>query len=177
MNSQLTVYIALICTSGVLNVYLGAYAYLNRHRYRDIAYFFMVYTASITIYCFGSAFGLLATSIEQIKFWTVIQYIGMPISTGLGLLFIINYLGKSVSKLNSIALLIIPLITLIAVATNDWHGLYYTVYELDPILGAPYLHQEIGIGYMVNGVYMFSCMLAAFLLAISHWKETATIYR
>lgn len=81
MNSQLTAYVSLICTSGVLNLYLCTYVYRNRYRYKHIAHFFVFYTASIAIYCFASALGLLSTTLAQIKFWTVIQYVGMPIST------------------------------------------------------------------------------------------------
>lgn len=177
MNSQLTTYMSLICISGVLNLYLSSYVYVNRHRYKQIAYSFILYAASIAVYCFGSAFGLWAATIEQIKFWTVIQYIGMPISTSLGLLFVMKYLGIPISTKKAVALMIVPLITLIMVATNDWHHLHYTVFEIDPVLGAPYVQQEIGLWYIIHGVYIFACMLAAFLLAVSRWKETAKVYR
>jgi len=63
------------------------------------------------------------------------------------------------------------------VATNNWHHLHYRVFELDPNLGAPFVYQEIGMWYMVHGVYTFSSMFVAFLLLISHWKETAKAYR
>ena len=177
MNSQLLAYVALICTSGVLNLYLFSYVCVNRHRYKNIVHFFMFYTASITIYCFASAFSLLTTTLGQIKFWTIIQYVGMPISTPLGLLFVMKYLGIPISSKKAFSLLVIPLLTLVMVATNDWHHLHYRVYEIDSTLGAPYMHQEIGLWYMIHGVYIFTCMLVAFLLAISRWKETAKIYR
>lgn len=177
MNSQLTAYVSIICTSGVLNLYLFLYVYVNRHRYKNIAHIFMVYTATIAIYCFASAFGLLATTLDQIKFWTVIQYVGMPISTPLGLLFVMQYLRIPISRKRAFSLLIIPLITIVMVATNGWHHLHYRVFEINPILGAPYIRQEIGLWYMVHGIYIFTCMLVAFLLAVSHWKETAKVYR
>ncbi|MBT2657636.1 diguanylate cyclase [Bacillus sp. ISL-18] len=177
MNSQLTAYITLVCTSGVLNLYLCLYAYVKRHHYTNIAYFFILYTASITIYCFASAVGLMATTIEELKFWTIIQYIGMPFSPPLGLLFIMQYLGIKITKKRITALLTIPLISLLMVATNDWHHLHYRVFEIDPILGAPYIHQEIGIWYMIHGIFIFACMFVAFLLVIFHWRETDKVYR
>ncbi|SEL14434.1 diguanylate cyclase (GGDEF) domain-containing protein [Carnobacterium iners] len=177
MNSPLTAYIALISASGVLNVYLCLYVYFKRQRYRNIACYFMIYTATIAIYCFASAFSLMSVTLEQIKFWTTIQYIGMPISAILGLLFIMHYLGLHLSKIKIVALLVVPIITSIMVATNDFHHLYYRVFEIDPVLGAPYINQEIGLWYMIHGAYIFFCMLVALLLAISHWKEIAKIYR
>ncbi|MGX6445747.1 histidine kinase N-terminal 7TM domain-containing protein [Neobacillus sp. K501] len=177
MDSQLTAYITLICTSGVLNLYLCLYVFFKRHHYKNIANSFILYAMSIAIYCFGSGFGLTAITLEQIKFWTVIQYIGMPFSVVLGLLFIMQYLGINITKKRSITLLTIPFISLVMVATNDFHHFHYRVFEVDPSLGAPFIHQEIGIWYVVHGIYTFFSMFVAFLLLISRWKETAKAYR
>ena len=177
MNSHLTAYITLVCTSGVLNLYLCLNVFVKRHYYRNIAHFFILYTASITIYCFASAFGLMATSLEQIKLWNIIAYVGMPASSPLGLLFIMQYLGMKITKSRWIALLAIPFVSLVMVVTNDFHHFYYRVFEVDPVLGAPFIHQEIGIWYMIHGVFTFACMFVAFLLILSQWKETAKVYR
>jgi diguanylate cyclase (GGDEF)-like protein/PAS domain S-box-containing protein len=107
----------------------------------------------------------------------MVQYIGMPVSSPLGLLFIMQYLGVKLTKKRLISLLIIPFISLVLVATNDWHHLHYRVFEFDPILGAPYVHQEIGIWYMIHGVFTFACMFVAFFLVFSHWRETTKVYR
>lgn len=71
VNLELTAFITLVCTSGVLNLCLSLYVFFKRHNYTNISYLFILYSASITIYCFGSGFGLTATTLEQIKFWTV----------------------------------------------------------------------------------------------------------
>ena len=177
MNSQLTAFVTLICTSGVLHFYLCSYAFVKRHQYTNIANYFIFYTASITIYCFASAFGLMATTLGQMKVWTMIQYVGMPFSPPLGLLFIMQYLGMNLTKKKCITLLTIPFISLIMVATNDFHHLHYRVFEIDPTLGVPFIHQEIGIWYMIHGVYIFACMFIAFFLVLFRWKETAGAYR
>ncbi|WP_042357145.1 histidine kinase N-terminal 7TM domain-containing diguanylate cyclase [Bacillus rubiinfantis] len=177
MDSHLTAYITLICTSGVLNLYLCLSVFLKRHHYASIASYFIVYTSTITIYCFASAFGLLATTLEQLKLWTVLIYVGMPVSAPWGLLFIMKYLGIKITKQRLIALLSIPIISFMMVVTNDFHHLHYRVFEVDSRLGAPYVHQEIGIWYVVHGIFTFSCMFIAFFLVVSHWRETAKEYR
>ena len=177
MSSQLTAYIALVCTSGVLNAYLCVFVLIRRYLYKDVARFFIFYSAATTVYCFGSAFGLMAISLEEIRFWTVIQYIGMPFAPPIGLLFIMKYLGRTVTKKKIVMFLVLPFITFIMVATNPWHHLHYRVFEIDPILGVPYVHQEIGISYMIHGVFIFSCMFAAFFLVLAHWKDTESQYR
>lgn len=177
MSSQLTTYITLICTSGVLNLYLGAYVFAKRQQYKKTANFFMIYTASITIYCFASAFSLTADTIGQLKFWNILLYIGMAASAPLGLLFIMHYLGIKLTKKRIAAMLAIPAISFLMVATNDFHHLHYKVFEIDPSLGAPFVHQEIGLWYLIHGIYTFGCMLAAFLLVLFRWRETAKAYR
>ncbi|MBM7665993.1 diguanylate cyclase (GGDEF)-like protein/PAS domain S-box-containing protein [Solibacillus kalamii] len=177
MGSQLTMYITLVCTSGVLNLYLCLYAFSKRHKYTNIANYFIFYTAAISIYCFASAMTLISTTLEQISFWNTILYIGMPTSATLGLLYVMSYLGFKLSFRRSMLILLIPFITIIMVATNHWHHLHYRVFELDPNLGAPFVYQEIGMWYMVHGVYTFASMFVAFLLLLSHWKETAKAYR
>lgn len=177
MNPTLTAYAALICTSGVLNFYLCLYVYQKRHRYKDIADPFILYTAAISIYCFAAAFSLTSTTLAQLKFWNSIQYLGLPFFSPLGLLFVMRYVGMKVTKKKCIAFLSLPFVTWLMVVTNDLHHLHYRVVEIDPVLGAPYIYQEIGSWYVVHGIYMFSCMFVAFLLLISPWKETASVYR
>lgn len=177
MSAQITAYISIICASGVLNLYLCIYAFLKRHTYSNIVYFFIAYVGTITIYCFSSAVGLLATNLTEIKFWILIQYIGIAFSPALGILFVLKYIGFHLSKVSLTAFFIIPFITIVMVATNDFHHLHYRVLEVDPVLGAPFIYQVEGMWYMVHGIYGFSCMLAAFLLACSRWKETNVVYR
>ena len=177
MSSQLTAYVTLICTSGVLNLYLCLYVFVKRHNYTNIANYFIVYTVALVIYCFASAFGLMAMTLEQVKFWTIILYAGLPFAPPLGLLFVMQYLGIKITKTVRIVLLTIPFISWIMVATNDWHHFYYRVFEFDPILGSPYIYQEIGVWYMIHGISIFACMFVAFLLLLSRWRETAMVYR
>lgn len=151
--------------------------FFKRHRYTKIAKIFILYTIFISIYCLGSAFGLMATTMESIKFWTVVQYMGLPFSPPMGLIFTMKYLGYKASGKKVLSLFILPVASLIMVATNDFHHLYYRVYEVDPLLGAPFVHQEIGFWYMIQGVFTFACMFTSLLLTIARWRETAKVYR
>lgn len=177
MNSELTAYITLMATSSVLNLFLFLYVFFNRHKYTNIATLFLLYTATTTIYCFGAAFGMMGTTVGQLKFWTAIQYVGMPFSPPLGLLFTMKFFGMKITKERVIALLTIPFISMVMVATNDWHHLHYRMFEIDPTLGAPFIHLEIGKWYVVHGIFTFSSLFAAFIITITHWKETAKTYR
>ena len=177
MSALITAYISIICASGVLNLILCVYAILKRHAYTSIANFFIAYALSITVYCFASATGLLATNLTEVKIWTIFQYIGIALSPAFGLLFMLKYLGFQMSKRIMTIIMMIPCITLIMVATNDFHHLHYRVYELDPVLGAPFVYQVEGFWYMIHGITSFAYMFIAALLACSRWKETNRVYR
>jgi len=173
----MTAFITLVSTSGVLNLYMCLYVLINRQKFTNVVNLFVLTTICTTIYCFASAFALLSTTIEQISFWTTIQYIGMPFSPPLAVLFVMKYLGIPITKKKSVSLLIIPTISFIMVATNEFHHFHYRVFELEPNLGAPYTHIEIGTWYMIHGVFTFGCLFFAFLLLLSRWKETSKVYR
>ncbi|MGD6804574.1 histidine kinase N-terminal 7TM domain-containing diguanylate cyclase [Rossellomorea aquimaris] len=177
MNSEVTAYITLICTSSVLSLYLSFFVYSRRLHYKNIAPLFILHTMFNFIYCVGSAFVLLSSSLPEIKFWTIVLYAGMPFSPALGLMFIMRYLGMKLTAARWAALLTIPFISLIMVATNDFHHLHYKIYEIDAELGAPFVHQEIGQWYVIHGLYTFGSLFAALLLLLSRWKETAKAYR
>ncbi|MGD6967847.1 diguanylate cyclase [Rossellomorea vietnamensis] len=177
MNSELTAYITLICTSSVLSLYLCFFVYARRLHYKNIAPLFILHTLFNFIYCIGSAFVLLSATLPEIKFWTIVLYAGMPFSPALGLMFIMRYLGMKLTVTRWLAFLAIPFISLIMVATNDFHHLHYKIYEIDAELGAPFVHQEIGQWYIVHGLYTFGSLFAALLLLLSRWKETAKAYR
>jgi len=177
VNSALNISITLICVSTVLNLYLCLYVFIKRHHYTSIAKVFILHSFLTALYCFGSVYVLMSTTIEEIKFWTTVLYAGMPLSATMGLLFIMKYLGINLSRKSSWLLLGIPIMTFLLVATNDFHHLHYRVLEIDPELGAPYVHQEMGFWYIVHGLYTFSSLFVAFLLVMFRWKETTATYR
>lgn len=177
MNAQITAYISLICLSGVLNLFLCIYVFIKRHTYFTVAHLFIAYIFTTTILCFSSASGLLATTLDQVKFWTNIQYVGIAFSPVLGLLFVLKYVNITLSTKVKGGLFLIPTLTFIMVITNDWHHLHYRLLELDPILGAPFVDQVEGPWYMVHGVFSFSCMMTAFLVACARWRETHATYK
>ena len=177
MDSKLAAYITLVCTSGVLNLSILVYTYWRRHHYTGIGKLFMWNTLTSMIYCFGYAFSLTSTSLVQLRFWNIVQYAGMPFFPPLGLMFVMQYLGYKLTRKRIIALLIIPCLTLLINVTNESHHIFYRIYDIHSVLGAPYSEIEYGVWFIVHNIFIFSCMFAAFLLLLSRWKETISVYR
>src|SRR5690606_14303589 len=170
-------FVTLVCTSVVLNLSILVYTYWKRHHYTSISKLFMWNILFTVIYCFGYAFSLTSTSIEQLRFWNIVQYVGLPFFPPLGLLFVMQYLGYSATRKRIIAILSIPLLTFLINITNEFHHLFYKLYVIHPVLGAPFSEIQYGAWFAAHNIYIFSCMLAALLLLLFRWKETDKVYK
>ena len=177
MDSPLTAYMTLVVASGVLNLLMGCYVVAKRHLYEKIFTYFILATAATTIYCFSYAFSLTSSTLEQLRFWSVMQYFGMPFAPPFGLMFVLKYLGYRVTRARVAALLVIPTLSLLSNATNELHHLHYKKYQVHETFGAPYNDIEVGVTYIIHGSFTFVCLLSGLLLLCSRWKDTAKTYR
>jgi len=177
LDAHLTVYITLTALSGVLNLFLGIYVFVKRHLFSAISTIFLWAVAVKTIYCFGYAFSLTSSTLSELRFWSAVQYMGMPFAPPLGLMFVLTYLGYKLTKGQIAALLIIPVVSLLSNITNDFHHLHYKKYAVHETLGAPYYSIEIGVTYIIMSTFLYLCLLSSMILLISRWKDTNGAYR
>jgi len=131
----------------------------------------------MAVYCFAYAFSLTSSTLEQMRFWSVMQYFGMPFAPPFGLLFVLHYLGYKWSRRRVAAWLAIPVLSLVSNATNEWHHLHYKAYKIHEQYGAPYNDIEVGPTYIVMGCFIFVCLLGSIALLLSRWRDTARVYR
>jgi PAS domain S-box/diguanylate cyclase (GGDEF) domain len=177
VSSILTVYMTLVSVSGVVNMLLAVYVIANRKSYGKIATYFTLGVAAMAVYCFAYAFSLTSSSLEQLRFWSVMQYFGMPFAPTFSLLFVLQYLGYKLSPLRIAAWLAIPVLSLISNATNEWHHLHYKEYIIHPIKGAPYNDIEVGPFYIIMGCFILVCLLGSIVLMLARWRDTDRAYR
>ncbi|MHA7966043.1 histidine kinase N-terminal 7TM domain-containing diguanylate cyclase [Paenibacillus sp. CAU 1782] len=176
MTSHLTMYITLVSTSGVLTVFLFIYSFMRR---REIRGFQSLVTLTLlqSIYIFANAFELSSSTLAEIKFWTVIEYIGIAFAPVIGLKLCLDYIGKKLSRRAIQALYVIPTITLLLVATNDWHHYFYKSIYLRPDVPSPTADIEVGYWYIVHGSFTFGCLLAGAVLLLRKWNQTKKAYK
>lgn len=175
-NPQLTAYISVVTTSGVLILLLFIYACLKRKQ-TPFALTFMLFTATQSIYVFGHAFELASNSLEEIKRWTIVEYAGMPFAAVLGLILILQYIGRTVSLKMGMLMCTIPVISFLMVLTNDYHHLFYKSIYLRADAPTPMADVSIGQWYIVHGAYTFGCLFTATVLLIRRWRSTKKAYR
>lgn len=176
MDSQTTMYITLVGLSGAFNLIFCYYVFSRRSEIPG-SYTYILYTLVLSIYSFGYAFELASDTIEQVKIWTKIEYIGIATFAPLALMIVHQYFGRKISGFMKIALFVIPAVTWIMVITSDYHNLYYRVFEFKEGVSPHILMIEIGHWYIVHDAYMFCCTVAGIGLVLSMWKQTRRTFR
>ncbi|MHA6482868.1 histidine kinase N-terminal 7TM domain-containing diguanylate cyclase [Paenibacillus sp. strain BS8-2] len=176
MQSDLTPYIALISTSGVLNTFLCLYVLFKRREFPE-ARLLVWWTALQSIYIFAFAFELASDTIEQIMRWGVIEYIGIAFAPVVGLLLILRYIDKRIPAWAAKAMFVIPVITFLLVATNNSHHLFYKDVYLRSDTVTPMVDIIVGEWYIVHGAYTFGSLLAGVVLLLRQLISTKRTFR
>ena len=156
---------------------------LNIHivwqKHREIGFFWLRQALiSIAIYNLFSLLDASSTTLYAHILWSKLLYFGAAFITPFLLLFFINYPHNRL-RLNwriIIAILFIPVATLIAVLTNDLHHLFWT--EFIPISDVPngYLFSH-GSLYWIGIGYDYLCGLAVIILILENMRHSSGIYR
>ncbi|MWC29753.1 histidine kinase N-terminal 7TM domain-containing diguanylate cyclase [Paenibacillus sp. MMS18-CY102] len=176
MGSQIATYITLVGISGVFNLFLCFYVF-TRRRESAASRTFILYTLALSIYCFGYTFELGSSTLEQVRSYIMIEYIGICTFSPLALILVLQYLGRRISRIATVALFIIPAITWIMVSTSRYHHMYYRVFKFEEGVTPHVLMIEMGQWYILHDFYMIICTVASIALLLSRWKQTGRAFR
>ena len=116
-------------------------------------------SAAIAIWCVTSGLISLADTVATKLVWAKVQYAGIAAAAPLWLLFLADYgrvasLARPASRR---ALWIIPALTLVAAATNEWHQAMWTSVTLTPAGLAVWEH---GWWFWVGAGYNYALLVA-----------------
>ncbi len=111
--------------------------------------------------------------------FSMIEYAGTVSTAPLFLLFAMRW-RVSDRRLPAAAvgmLWIVPAATLVAVATNDWHRLFWTGFETSPVAGSNLLMYGHGPLFFVHIAYSFALTLAATVLLVRASLGAQRVFR
>ncbi|OPH53466.1 hypothetical protein BC351_06270 [Paenibacillus ferrarius] len=119
-------------------------------------------------YTFGYAFEIVSTSLEHIRFWLRIEYMGIPFGTVLWFIMVLQYTGRQalVRKWLVATLMIVPTITFVSHHTNEWHHLFYKSMTLNYSEGFPLVTLVKGPLYKLHVYYSYSFFVVGMVLMI-----------
>lgn len=113
----------------------------------------------VALYAITYSFELLSSTLDWIWFWVKLEYVGIVSIPVTLLLFTLVYTEQNqwVSRRSVALLFVVPLIVLLLVWTNLWHGLFYTSATVEEINGHSQFIStpELAIGLIL---FMATCL-------------------
>jgi signal transduction histidine kinase len=124
-------------------------------------------------YTFGYAFEILSTTLDQIRFWLRVEYIGIPFGSVIWIIMVLQYTGRQafVRKWVVLLLLVIPITTLVAHYTNEWHHLFYTSMKIDRSDSFPLITSVKGPLYWVHVTYAYTLFIIGMGLMLQMYRK------
>jgi len=111
--------------------------------------------------------------------WNKMQYVGLVTTPTAALIFSLQYTGhEELLTLRTLApFIIVPLITLLLVFTNEAHGLIWRHVRLDTDGPFPELDKTFGVGFWGMVAYLYVLMIVAVFLHVQMLVRSRGLYR
>lgn len=161
----------LLIFNAILAFLVGLMAWIRRRMPGGVP--LIILMASVCIWSFFYAYELIETTIDAKLFYVWFEYIGITILP-LGTLYV-AYEHLSQRKFADwriiLPLLILPLISLLLLHTNNSHHFFYTTVYLKNVTGLDHLGIIYGPWFWIHTVYSYFALgLAVFFLARAFWR-------
>lgn len=163
----------MLVVSAIALLYIGYFSWRRDKIYVSIA------LLPVSIYSFGYAFEILCTSIDRVKFWIKVEYLGIAFLPVVWLLFALKFNGhkEKIKKSTVVLLFIIPFITLILNYTNDFHHLFYKELYMNNSGIFSIANMIRGPWYWVNIIYTYILMVIGLIIFISAYFKAVSVIR
>ncbi len=122
----------------------------------------------VSIWGFFYGLELSSQTLEQMLFWGKLQYLGIAFAPACWLYFCLKYTDYKIEEKKALiySIFILPVITVIAVWTNEYHSLHYIGFELNPDSPFPLISLEPGVWYYINVTYSYILFSIGILVLI-----------
>ncbi|MDP4153894.1 MAG: diguanylate cyclase [Bacillota bacterium] len=165
-------------TLAILMVFLTIYSAITEKTILSAT--FSCLCAAISVYIVGYGMELYSKNLERMMFWNGFQYIGIPFIPALWLLIAVQFYnrGKHVKTSIVLAIISIPILTVIMRLTNEWHYLFYAKYYIMENGFFPILKLIKGPWYIAHSIYSIFCTsYSSFLYLVLCKKASGYIKR
>ncbi|RYG21868.1 MAG: GHKL domain-containing protein [Chitinophagaceae bacterium] len=177
MNFTFNIYAILLLVCGSITF---ALAYLIFRKGGNAVRWFSLMMASNAIWSIAYGFELASGDLSQIKMLLNIEYIGIATVPLNWFLFCLHFSGKEYwykKRLNLIAILVVPMATILLVWTNDYHHLHYASYKIAPDTPFPMIYLTPGIWYRIFTIYFYLIMACGCYLLAMKFRRSDPVFR
>ncbi|RZK73855.1 MAG: PAS domain-containing sensor histidine kinase [Pedobacter sp.] len=132
------------------------------------------------IWSITSGFELASQTLEQMKLFINLEYIGITILPLGWFLFCLELTGKDhwyKKPFNLGFLITVSVVTNLLVWTNDYHHIYYSSMTLDTTGEFPAVKIGLGIAYYIFTAYFYTLLVIGNYLLLVKFRKADPIYR
>ncbi|WP_169834462.1 sensor histidine kinase [Paenibacillus donghaensis] len=128
-----------------------------------------------SFYSFGYAFEIISTTLEHIRFWLHIEYVGIVFGPVLWFIMVLQYTGHEawVRTRTVVLLLVVAVLTLAIQYTNEWHHLFYKSMTINHSEGFPLVTLNKGPLYSVHVIFSYLLFVIGMGLMIQMFRAAA----
>lgn len=167
----------LIVVGGFLAAFMAVYGFSHRKARGAIS--FAIFSVLITIWSFTYTFSILSLTESEKFFWIIMRNIGLFGAPAAWLFFSFEYTGRRewITKKYIALACILPIISLIVSATNDFHGLYYSrvLYERNGIFMN--MNVTFGVWFWIQSFTSYLYMVIGYALILLDYIHSSQLYR
>jgi PAS domain S-box-containing protein len=150
-----------------------------RYRTTPGARAFALLMLTVVVWSFAYALELSSANLPAKLLWTRVEYLGIVILPAAWFVFAWQYTGHEAwaSRRLAALLAIEPLIMLLLIWTNEYHGLFWPTIALAP--GDPLFawRSTRGVAYWIHAAYTYLLLLSGTILLIRAFMRSPALYR
>ena len=177
MHFQYIPYIWLLLASAVIMGSLGIYAVSRRAVPGALIFALLMLLA--TVWALANGLEMAATDLRTKLFWANVQYLGYALSPVLWLVLTLQRTNREswLTRRNVVLLLIVPLMVLVLVWTDDIHGLVRRDVQLNGAGPFPVIVKTNGPVFWVNVGYGYALLGVTIFILIRTVRRASSLYR
>ncbi len=140
---------------------------------------FVLLMLAVSLWSFGSALQVSSADLQTQMFAGMLQYPGIITVPVAWLLFSFEYSGREhwITRQNLLLLFIVPAISIVLVATNPLHHLYYQAVTQQAIGGLVYIDYSYGPFFWFYLIYSYLIIYIAIMFILQRFVYTSGLYR
>src|SRR6266480_110959 len=164
MHWQFTPYVIPVIASAAVAAALTLNAWHRRPA--PGATSFSLLMLAVAEWSLAYALELVSADLHTILFWDNITWLGAAFAPTLWLTFVLQYTGRArwLTRRNIAILMVEPLVTLVLVWTNQFHGLIESNIRLDTSGSFAALEVTYGVWYWINIAYSYLLLFVGAIL-------------
>lgn len=140
---------------------------------------FALLMLAVSVWSFGSALQVSSADLPTQMLAIMLQYPGIVTVPVAWLLFSFEYSGREhwITPSNLLLLFSVPLLSILMVATNNFHHLFYTSVSEQAVGGLMYADVAYGPFFWFNIIYSYLIIYIAIMIILQRFAFTSGLYR